>query len=251
MKKRVFYFIAFLCLYLVFVVALMPATFVLQQITLPKNISIQGVTGTIWQTKIEQLTYDTVTISNVNAKVNLGSLFYLNPQIDISFGDTSTAADDLPNGTLHLSNLFDKVTLSDATILTSANYIAQQLPLPIPLQAAGQVKITIEQFTLGQGKALCTQINGQIFWPNAAIDALNESVFIDDLQAELGCEQGAITVVVDPKNNLGLSFSTHIKPNNISGKGYLLPKNNFPKQLTELLPFLGKPDRQGRYRLFF
>jgi len=37
----------------------------------------------------------------------------------------------------------------------------------------------------------------------------------------------------------------------MSGNGFLKPGAKFPKVLNDVLPFLGKKDNQGRYRLSF
>jgi general secretion pathway protein N len=37
----------------------------------------------------------------------------------------------------------------------------------------------------------------------------------------------------------------------VSGNGFLKPGAKFPPELINALPFLGRKDNQGRYRLFF
>ena len=58
-------------------------------------------------------------------------------------------------------------------------------------------------------------------------------------------------MTVDPENNLGLTFVLSVHGKGIKGQGTLLPGSKFPQPLKAALPFLGKPDKEGRYRLSF
>ncbi|MCJ8319699.1 MAG: type II secretion system protein N [Colwellia sp.] len=236
----------FLSVYLAFVIAATPANLVLSYAPLPSGVGLHGVKGTIWQMSIDELVHPQLTISKIEAKLSFWSLFTLNPTISLKFGDTFS---DTPSGKLTVSGLFNDVSIQDATINISANYIAQKMPLPIPLNASGEVSLIIEKFVVG--KPICQLAQGDVHWPNASVSALNESVNLGLLAAKLSCEQGALAVVIDEKNDLGVSFTAYIRSKGVSGNGYLKPARNFPEKLQAVLPFLGKPDNQGRYRLSF
>jgi len=236
----------FLSVYLVFVIATIPAKVVLSYVPLPTGISVHGVKGTIWQMDIDELVHPKVTISKIEANLSFWSLFTLNPSISVEFGDNFS---DGPAGQLTVSNLFENVRVEDADIRISANFIAQQMPLPIPLNASGEVNVNIEKFVVG--KPICQLSQGDIKWPSAAVSALNETVKLGTLAAKLSCEQGALAIIVDEENDLGVSFTAYVRSKGVSGNGYLKPARNFPEKLQAVLPFLGKVDQQGRYRLSF
>ncbi|WP_274620312.1 type II secretion system protein N [Colwellia maritima] len=93
----------FLIAYLVFLIATLPTTFVLNQVSLPNNIknSIQysGVSGSIWQTNIAQMAINGTRIEKVHADLSFWSLFSLAPKIAITFGDSFSAG---PEGKVEL-----------------------------------------------------------------------------------------------------------------------------------------------------
>lgn len=246
MKKWFTYGAIFLSVYLVFAIALMPVNFVLNKVNLPKDVKILGAKGTIWNASIEEVIHPEIMLNNVNAQVDVLSIFTFNPQVDITFGDSFT---NTPEGKLTLSGLFADLTIEDGIVLVPSNEIAQRLPLPIPLVTNGNVKLTINQFVLG--KPVCQAADGNVSWSNTSISALNETVKLGDLIAKLDCKDGALAVELDDKNDLGVTFTAFVRANKVSGSGFLKPGAKFPSELKQALPFLGKPDNQGRYRLGF
>ncbi len=247
MKKWILRGLLFFSSYLVFVVASMPINTVLAFVTLPKGLTISGVSGTIWQTKIAQVNTETVTVNRVNAHLKLSSLFLLNPTIEVNFGGRLL---DGPHGNLTVSGLLSRLEIKQTKLTLPANDIAQQLILPIDLTALGSVTINLDHYLIG--KPLCKEIQGNIVWSKAAMTAFEQTVELGRLQGKLSCKKGAVVLKIDDKNNLGLSFSAYLRAKSqVSGNGYLTPGSKFPPKLKELLPFIGKADRQGRYRLRF
>ncbi len=245
MKKHVAIVAIFLVLYGVFVIALMPANWLVGQIKLPSNVAVAGVEGSIWQTNISQVKVDDIVINNVESSLSLWSVFMFDPKLDIRFGDALISG---PEGQLELSGLLAELTVENANISIAANNITQRLNLPIDVIAHEQLTINVPNFVIG--KPICTELSGNLHWQNAAITALDEKVKLGKLSAKLSCEKGELIAEIDPKNNLGLSYKAQIKQGGrFSGSGYLTPGQQFPEQLKGALSFLGKADKKGRYRL--
>ena len=246
MKMRFIIGSIFLSIYLVFVIASAPANFALSYVTLPQSISLNGVKGTIWNMSIDELVHPKVTVSTIEANLSFWSLFSLDPTVSLEFGNTLSNG---PSGKSVVSGFLADTTFQDTELLMSADIIAQQMPLPLPINAGGDVKISIEEFVVG--KPVCQQVQGSIHWPNAVVSALNETVNLGILAANLSCDQGALAVIIDENNELGLSFTAYVRSQRVSGNGYLTPGKDFPEVLKIALPFLGKADSKGRYRLGF
>ena len=246
MKKKFALGAIFFSIYLVFVIALTPANFAFNFVNLPKTMSVHGVKGTIWQMSIDELVHPEVTLVDIEADLSVWSLVMMDPKVALKFGDPFARG---PSGTLTASGFLADITIDNADILLSANTIAQRMPSPIPLEASGDVNITLDKFVIG--KPICTTVQGDIHWSKTSVTALNETVALGNLSAKLSCEQGALTAIIDEKNDLGISFTAYVRPKRISGNGYLTPTKNFPEKLYNVLPFLGKSDNQGRYRLGF
>jgi general secretion pathway protein N len=245
MKKKFAYIAISFTAYSVFVLALMPANWLMAQIKLPKNITIAAVEGTIWRTRIEQLMVDDVVINQVQSSLSFISLLMLDPKLDISFGG---ALVDGPEGQLTISGLLSDMVIKDAQIDLAANTVTARLNLPVDVIAHEQLALTIDRFIIGA--PICRELQGNLQWRNGGITAFDEKVEFGTLNAKLTCDKGELVADIDPNNDLGLSYRAQLKQGgHFSGSGYLTPGVKFPEQLKSALSFLGQPDNKGRYRL--
>jgi len=241
--------VIFVLAYLFFMVSQVPAQWAVNKITLPKNIVLQGVEGTIWRANISRIIIDGYSINRIATKVNLLSLMMFNPSVDATFG---SALVNGPEGKSTLSNLLGDIEVSNTQVSVAANDITQLLKssLPIPVSAQQFVDVDIEEFVMGN--PLCQQLSGTVKWEKAGLKALDQKIALGNLKGKLECEKGVVEFTFDPKNNLGLTFTASIySPQRISGSGYIEPGSKFPTVLKEALPFIGKADSRGRYKLNF
>ena len=254
MRNKIAMGIIFVIAYIVFLIATLPTTFVLKHVTLPKNVTnsvyLSGVSGSVWHTRINQVKINGAPIDKVEARVSFWSLLSLTPKLSITFGDSFKAG---PEGKFDLALSSDKATLTNLNLLVSANDVAQQLPLPLPMLAQGDVELTVSSAEIDLTKNnQCITATGNGAWSKAGITALDKTVPLGQLNADISCAKGVLTLVMSPKNDLGLTFTAAVGQNGkASGNGYLKPGPKFPAALNDALPFLGTPDSRGRYRLVF
>ena len=240
--------------YIIFIGATAPITLLLNNVSYPKNVNLSGVTGTIWQFKIEQLNVGDIKIENVSAKLSFLSLLSLSPEVKLTFGDALLSG---PEGKVTVNLSRDELTISSLALFVVANDVVSQVTLPLPATAQGNVDLLIEKMTFSYSDnnvntLKCTDAIGEFSWKGAGVIAMEQNIKLGTFKADIRCEDDAVMVVVNPKNNLGLSFNLYARLNKrLSGDGYLKPGNKFPQQLQGALPFLGKKDDQGRYRLKF
>jgi len=237
----------FVVLYLFFIISLMPLSFVTHWFETPKNIIVGKVSGSIWQGKIAAVVVDGVTINKIETELSFFSLLAFSPKIVANFGEPLFTG---PEGRVTISGLFAGISLENLTVSTQANLIAEHLTLPVAVIAHDFISIEIERYVFGQ--PVCTELNGSIVWQKAAVTVLGEKVILGELAAELSCQKGKMIVEMNPKNDLGLSFTASVGQSfHASGDGYLTPTNKTPQAIHQVLPFLGPADNQGRYRLAF
>lgn len=247
MKKWSAHIAVFIVLYLVFIITKLPASFVINQIALPQNIQLGNAEGSIWHSQIAQVQVAEVILEDVDINVSFLSLLMFNPSLDVQFGKPLVNA---PSGQLTVSNLLGDIAIHEADVTVPANLLSQYIPAPVPISASNAIKLSIPEFEMGQ--PVCQILSGQVDWKSASVTAFEQSVQLGDLQATLGCVQGNIALTVNPDNNLGLEFEAIIAQGfAISGNGTIKPNAKSPKELQQVLPFLGRPDNQGRYRLNF
>ena len=250
MKKQFTLGGIFLIAYVGFLIATLPATVLINKLPLPKAIQLSGVTGSIWHTKVQQIELGTVTIQKVHTQLSFWSLFTLTPKLAITFGDSFSAG---PEGEFELAISQKKVQISDLKLLVKANEIAQQLTLPLPISAQGDVELTMLNAEVAlQKDNQCIAAKGTVIWSKSAVLALDQNIKLGNITADIDCENGALALIISPKNDLGLTFNAYMrKGGRLSGNGFLKPGANFPQALSSALPFLGRKDSQGRYRLSF
>ncbi|SET39979.1 type II secretion system protein N [Thalassotalea agarivorans] len=246
MKKWIGYACLLVLSYAVFMLATLPASLVINKIKFPNTVSVVGIKGSIWHFTVDKIHAQNVEVSDVEATFNFSSLLTLDPQLSITFGGPLHPG---PEGKFIVHQLFSTPAVKELSVLVLADQIAQQLPLPLPVKAHDYVALNLQQFVIDP-QLRCQAVAGNLEWDKAAVTALEEKVILGKLSADLSCDQGALVVEIDPNNDLGLSYSAYISANGkFSGSGYLKPGAKFPEKLKQVLPFMGNPDNQGRYRL--
>lgn len=247
MKKWFAYGAVFFSVYLVFLSATLPASWLVTFVKLPNNIQVSELAGTVWEGNAEYVEYNGTRINKIKSELSFFSLLMFDPTVTLTFGGALMSG---PEGELTVSQLLTNIKVSDMKISLPANHIAEKLILPIPMEAHNFIDLTISEFVMG--KPICQQMSGSLLWKKAAVTALSEKVELGRLSADLSCEKGALALTVSPKNDLGLTFTTYVhNMKKASGNGFLKPSVKFPNAIRPLLSFLGKTDNQGRYRLSF
>lgn len=251
MKKWFAFTAIFLSSYMVFLLASTPLALVINNVKLPKNIVLQGISGSIWHGEIGKVIINNSEIERVKTAVSFWSFFSLSPNVQVTFGDAMSSG---PEGQLSLTLSSEQLTLTEVEIFMSANDIAKQLPLPIPLSAQGNVELFLSELVITTGPQLsCSKAEGELLWSRAGVVALEQNIKLGKFTTAISCNQGKLLAKVSPKNNLGLSFDgvLTLATQKVSGNGYLKPGAKFPSQLRSTLSFIGRPDNQGRYQLRF
>ncbi|MFT5296998.1 MAG: general secretion pathway protein N [Colwellia sp.] len=247
MKKWFAYGAIFFSVYLVFLITTMPAAWVVSFVNMPKNSQVSELSGTVWQSYAKQVRIDDIDIYNVSSELSFMSLLMFDPKVILNFGGALVSG---PEGKLTASQLREQIKITDLDISLAANQIAEKLNLSIPVEAHNFIDIKIDEFIVG--KPICEQMKGTIEWKKASVTALSEKVKLGALSADLACEKGALTFIMSPKNDLGLTFTAYLRSmKKATGNGFLKPGANFPEKIKPILPFIGKADNQGRYRLNF
>lgn len=251
MKKWFAFAAVFFSSYLVFLVATMPLTLLMNNINLPKNMIIGNVSGSIWQGEISEISMNDNKIEAVQTSLGFWSLVLFSPSVDVSFGDAML---DGPEGKLSLTVSSEQIVLNDVELFISANELVKHLTLPVPVKAQGNVEITLTELSVKtSAKLTCENGQGKVSWLRSGVIALDNTIKLGTFNADIECEKGDIIAKISPKNNLGLSLNTRLSlaKQRPSGQGYLKPGAKFPATLRPALSFLGSPDNQGRYPIKF
>ncbi|WJG09305.1 type II secretion system protein N [Aliiglaciecola sp. LCG003] len=239
--------------YLCFLIAKMPAQQLVNRIELPKNISIVGVRGTIWQGKASQVLVNNVAIDNVKWQLSFWSLLTANLHLDIDAGDMRASDKISAKGPITV-NLLDKNHLKaeNFSIYMPASMILAQVKLPIYVDAEGRFKLQIDELDY---PSVCTTLKGTGQWLNAGVDGivgLSEPLTLGNFSAQLGCIENDVLVSIDPQNIFNLSADARLPQSlKVSIDGKFKPDDSLPKQVKEAAKFFGRTDAQGYYTIKF
>ncbi len=244
-KKYLMAATAFILVYVLFVLILAPADKILAKITLPKGVYLNEISGSIYNGRAQTLIVNNQQINNVSWSFNFSSLIYLQPSVDVEFGSNLASG---PRGNAQVSNFGAELLITDAKVNIGANELLTKFQLPFDLRAGGDINLSLNEFALG--KPVCKVAVGDVQWSKAHVNAMDEDVELGNLQAELGCKNGILSLTVNADNDLGLDFTAFVGNRmRVSGQGYIKPGAKFPENVKPLLSLLGTKDSQGRYKL--
>lgn len=222
-----------------FLVSKLPVQFALDQ--LPKNLPVTLVapSGTVWHGSATQVIVEGTVLGRLEWDVNPMSLLGAKLNVDFKLDG---------NGILAKGNA--EVDRSQAVLLTNTVVDAEVENLPLPPEAtafvtpAGRLNATIRQLELEQQKL--TFIDADVLWNPANITApanyqlgevtLNLSGDKGRLHGKINSSKGQI----DTKGTVDIDTKGLAKANI-----RIAPNATTPQDIKDLLPMVGKPDRNG------
>ncbi|WP_394242678.1 type II secretion system protein N [Vibrio astriarenae] len=239
--------ISLLCVvvFLVSVIAHIPASFALSY--LPKQVAqVEGVSGTIWNGQAQRVTAQGQQIGSLQWQVKPASLFMARVEADIRFGRGS-AIDLRGRGTVGvgLSGPYAQQFVASVP----ASYVMSQLPMPIPIDALGQVELTMRDYQFDQ--PYCASAEGTIAWAAGELSTPVGPILLGPVIADISCQdsQWQVNGALQSAQVSG-EFSATLESNNrYDSQGWFKPEAEFPSILSSQLSLVGQPDNQGRYQL--
>lgn len=223
--------------YLLFLIARIPASFVLAQLPPRLTGSLVGVQGTVWSGEAQ---------STMVEGVDLGRLTWSTNPFALLLGRASTAIEirgpELTGSAEVSASPGGNIAVRELQATTSPRLIDQFQPLPAEL--TGDVRVELD--SLDYRNEALTAVSGQVVWDKAAI--------ADPYQISLG----RYTLALETRDDaIRGSLSEQGSPLRTSGNFMLQPSGQFrlairliptdstPQQLRDLLGLLGKTDRSG------
>lgn len=247
MKQKIGIAVTFIAVYFVFLVVLAPVSLIKSWITLPNNIELHSLSGTLWQPNLARLDIENLSVYDIEARLSPLSLLLFSPKVNAEFGG---GLNDGPQGKATLELSSDLFSLTNTYVEFPANLVVPYIQSLLPVEAFGLVVVNVQELVMKAGS--CVVAKGDVNWRSGAVSALNETVEVGNFNGNLSCESSLLTLTITPDNNLGLSFKAQVShTGRIGGNGFVKPGKNFPSKLNDVLSFIGRPDNQGRYRVRF
>jgi general secretion pathway protein N len=238
-----------LLVYVIFLVIKLPAVHVISKFSLPPELNLQHVSGTIWQGKATSVAYQHLAVSPIEWKLSAFPLLFGQVELDLKGGNIRQVDDISISGNLILSN--QQIGASQLKVYIPAKTALSRLPLPVPVRAQGRLVLDIQQldYEFNQG---CQQLAGNGQWLNAKVDGVSTAINLGSFNALLSCDNNNVVVSVQEPNSLGLSAKASIPANlKFTLDGRFKPAQNLPKEVHQAAQFFGRAGSDGYYPLSF
>ncbi len=245
MRAKIGWIIGGILVFLFFLIAYMPASQITTRLSLPDNIALYGVSGTLWDGDAEQVVIDGLPIDNVQWHVH--PLWLLMGDLHVTVkGGNMRSADAISFAGPLTTGLFstDRISASNFTAYVPVDRVLAQVSLPLPVNASGRFKLTLQTLDYdGQ----CNELNGQGSWLNAAVAGTQGPIDFGTYNASLSCADGNFVVNVEEPNKLGLSMQAQADAQftDITVEGRFKPDQDLPKEVHQAARFFGQPDSNG------
>ena len=242
----------FLLSFIIFAVALFPASIALNLAAkqLPPGLQLGPASGTIWQGQINGVRYQGQYLSKAQWQVNAWALLTGKAQVDVTLGNKRNPEELSAGGVINYGLIEKDLTVTDANARIRIEQALAQVQLPIPTQARGRIFVDIAQYQLGQPH--CQVLAGEISSPDITVKGRNGWFSIGELEGQLACKNGGISVKVDKENRLGLQVDAGLNERSqLTASGFVKPDASLPKDVHDAVQFLGNQTSDGRYRINF
>lgn len=247
MKKQLGWVVLGLGVYLVFLVIKLPASQVLSRLTLPPDVNLQGVSGTIWQGQAISAHMGGLPVQNLRWSLNFLPLLIGQISADVQAGNMRKSEDISFSGQAKIAN--GRIQLSNAQAYLPTSLMMSLVPLPFPVKAEGRFKIQITELDYTQA---CQTLAGTGQWLNAKVAGVNGLIDLGNFSADMQCQNNNIVLNVKEPNRFGLSAEATVTANlqyNIVGQ--FKPDSDLPEEVHQAALFFGKQNNQGYYSINF
>lgn len=244
-------------IYLVGLVVFAPARALLWFVPEQSGVSLSAVSGTLWngQATLSAPASPQVTVHLQQVEWQLEPLALLSgkAQLDFNIPQPNTVVGSGQatlgiNGSVQLSGEFGG-NLQEAI---------QAYRLPVPVTLDGRWALTVNDYRLNDlaSGQWCTQLQATAQSRGTAIRFNNRWSDLGEFTTALSCSANAeIIAKMEGDNRLGLSFTSTVggsaQAPQVRIQGALEPGLQTPREVTEMLVFLGRPDNSGAYRFNF
>ncbi|MBT0587862.1 type II secretion system protein N [Alteromonas oceanisediminis] len=246
MKSKIGLTLAAIALFLIFLVAYLPANQVLGRITLPSNLHIAGVSGTLWSGNATRVTVNGLPIKRVEWQLRAIPLLWGTVMLDVSAGN-NRAVDEISFEGEITTRLTDTSNISsdDFIIFLPTDQVLANVALPLPVIAGGRFRVIVDELDFDQQ---CQSLVAYGEWLNASVAGTQGPIDLGTFSALLGCEDNAIVATVEEPNRLGLTLrATMAGLRNIRVTGQFKPDPELPEEVHQAARFFGQPDAQGYF----
>lgn len=230
-------------IYLIFMVALFPASVALKLAPLPAQIRVAGISGTIWDGQVATLVVQRRQFEQLHWDLDLWRLLQGKLAADITLGNRGSVV----SGKGHISWSLGGIQVTDLRFEAPNNFVIGNARLPFHTKIGGEINLIVPQFS--QGLPWCSTLQGKVFLNHLSAKNQFGHYPLGNIQLGLSCDAGQLVLNTTEKDNdLGVSAKATLGENSkLLVEGRIRETATQPADLQQALTFLGRPDAQGYY----
>ncbi|WP_298775205.1 type II secretion system protein N [uncultured Shewanella sp.] len=234
-----------LFIYLIFLVATLPANFAMRFVALPSGLSIGDVSGSVWQGSIDSVTFEGRPLDTLKWDLSPWRLFLGQVQVDFSLGERNTPINARGLLRASFSGLYVEAFRFEAPI----PILLGQKVLPFRTKIDGDMSVFLNEFD--SGEAWCETLSGTAIINQAKVNNQFGDYPLGDISFALSCVNGDIEFKTDEKmNRLGLVGTLLLQDKNrVAIDAKMKETADQPADLKKMLSQFGAKDSQGYYTL--
>ncbi|MEW9797736.1 type II secretion system protein N [Alteromonas sp. CYL-A6] len=247
MKSRSLWIAGGILAFVIFLIAYLPASQVLGRLSLPKNVSVSGISGTLWEGKARLIVANGLPIENLRWSLNPLSLLAGRISAELNAGELRNPDAIAFKGPVSVS-LFnpDHIASEDLVLYLPADRVLANVPLPLPVNAGGRFRVRLDELAFGPA---CDTLRGTGDWLNATVAGTQGPIDFGSYTATLRCEGDSIGIRVNGNNLLGLSMDAVVSADfkTIDVTGQFKPDDSLPEEVHQAARFFGQPGADGYF----
>lgn len=244
MKLNRFWVLGIGC-YVLFMLASVPARWLIPLLPLPAGISVQGVQGVWYQGSIASVTANGITLEQLHWDWQPSALLQGKLGVALEVGGARQL--NAPYAKTLLLLGVNQWQLNDSTLRIPLAWLMPKLVLPMPVNASGQLQTQLAEFR--SGTPVCDTLEGTSRWSNAKFQAPSGWLDLQQLEGRWQCQQGKAQLAIAANNPLGAALNLTLDLQGYQLEGTLQPDNSMPKDVHDAMRFVGPQDSQGRFQL--
>ena len=244
MKSKLSIVLAGILIYLVFLIAYMPASQVIGRIQIPANIALGPVSGTLWNGTAKSVEVNGLLINELDWQLSFLPLLWGSVSLDLDAGNDRQSDEISFRGEITTNwSSFTRFDSDDFIIYLPTDQVLANVQLPLPVKAGGRFRVIINELEFNQ-RCQTLEANGE--WLNAQVAGTQGSIQLGSFGAILSCVDNVIVADVAEPNMLGLSLIARVSGmRNISVTGRFKPDASLPDEVHQAAQFFGQQDAQG------
>jgi len=234
-------------IYLVFLVALFPANIALSLAPLSANMSVSGVSGSIWSGSIESLNLQQRQLEQVRWELSPWALLLGKVSIDVQVGSRATPVSAKGVVTWSMGGISAQGLRFEAP----DSFLIGNAKLPFRTEIQGEVSLLVE--TLEQGKPWCEQLTGKLFLNQTNVKNQFGDYPLGNIELGLSCVDGKAQLATDEaKNQLGIVGTLQLDEGNMLKVAAKIKETaEQPEDMRNSLSMLGKRASDGYFPVVY